>query len=667
MLHFRAMGVLRSALRRVVLVFVVAGVLATMSPFLPLAWAAPELKVIVGARLSAAGAPVDLRLVSDLGGSWPAAHAAIEVRGPGLPSDGGADWPVVGTVKQALGDLGSSVGGTVDLHVGLPASAFPREGGYRVTVTVSSGDTKQMATTVWLGRVSDLPPDIELALVWPVMVGVHRDPAGAFIDDVVQQAVLPDADSAGSLYGLFRLMDQYPSWHMTLAVEPLLLSQVKDLSDGYVKLAPGGAKTQVSKGDRSAQQAVRAIDVFRTVAGLGSVQVIPTPYASPDLSLVAQEGWKDGFDQIQVGKTEIQSILQLTTVPDAVYPPGLDVTTDALSLLGRASIDYVLARSGVAADLAEKPADPRRPVRARDLENGRLTLAFASEELRVALAPPWDAGRFAAALAYLLASGARGPFVASPAEDYGWPPADYLADIGRFVTSAPWIKTRTLAELLAKHPPDSRPILLSRYGGHVDGFVAQAYVEDLRRAQKKALDFEQATDSDRAPLDRLRLLLMQAESRYWFVRGIDPRIANVGLSYVKAASDLVAGEFDKVDVAGDKSVVIMGRQGDVPVAVVNRTGYPLKVQIVVSGEGVEFVKSTVTTATLQPQENVFSFPARFSRGSPLVSVRVMAGTTVVDETTIRVRSISVGSVVRWVAGFVLLLAAAFVLLRRLRR
>jgi hypothetical protein len=157
-----------------------------------------------------------------------------------------------------------------------------------------------------------------------------------------------------------------------------------------------------------------------------------------------------------------------------------------------------------------------------------------------------------------------------------------------------------------------------------------------------------------------------AESRYWFVRGVDPRIANVGLSYVRAASDLVAGEFDKVDVAGDKSVVVVGRQGDVPVAIVNRTGYPLDVRLVMSGEGVELSKAATTSVTLQPQENVFSFPARFLRDSSLLTVRVMAGTTVVDETTIRVRSISAGSVIPWVAGVVLLLVAAFVLVRRLR-
>lgn len=663
MLHFSAMGVLRSVLRGVALCLVVAGMLATMSPFTPVARAARELTVSAGVRLTAAGAPVDLHLTGDLGGSWLGARVAVEVRGPGFPSAGGSDWPVVGSLDRRLGDLD----GTIDQHVTLPASAFPQEGGYRVTVSVTSGGTQRVTGAVWLGRVADLPPDIELALVWPVMAGGHRDPSGVFIDQVVQGAVVPDSESVGSLYALFGLMDRFPAWHMTLAVEPLFLSQMKDLSDGYTEVVKDGAKVKVDKGDGAARQAVQALDVFRSVAALDTVQVIPTPYASPDLGLVAQEGWADGFDQIQVGKTELQSILQLTAVPDAIYPPGLDLTTDGLGLLGKASIDYVLTKAGVARDLAERPDDLHRPVRVRDLENGRLTLVFADQELSAALAPPWDAGRFAAALAALLASGVRGPFVAAPPEDYARPPADYLADMGELLAGVPWIGTRTLAEVVANNPPDSRPILLSRYAGPAEGFVAQAYLEGLRSAEKAAVDFEQATDSDRAPLDRLRLLLMEAESRYWFVRGVDPRIANVGLSYVKAASDLVAEEFDKIDVAGGKSVIVVGREGDVPVAVVNRVGYPLKVRITLSGEGVEFPKGIATSVTLEPQENVFSFPARFSRGSSLVSVRVTAGATIVDEATVRVRSISAGSVIPWVGGVVLLLAAAFVALRRIVR
>ena len=132
------MGVLRSALRGTVFLIIVAGVLATMSLFLPAARAAPEMTATVGAGLSAAGAPVDIHLTGDLGGSWPAARAVVEVRGPGIPSDGGADWPLAATIGQDLGDLV----GSLDVHVALPPSAFPREGGYRVTAKVSSGDTR---------------------------------------------------------------------------------------------------------------------------------------------------------------------------------------------------------------------------------------------------------------------------------------------------------------------------------------------------------------------------------------------------------------------------------------------------------------------------------------------------------------------------------------------
>lgn len=657
------MGVLRSVLRGIALYVVVAGVLAATSPFTSVARAASELTVSAGARLTAAGAPVDLHLTGELGEAWPSTRVAVEVRGPGLPSTGGSGWPVVGHLDRRLGDLD----GSIDTHVSLPASAFPQEGGYRVTVTVSSGNAQQATGAVWLGRVADLPPNIELALVWPVMAGGHRDPSGTFIDQVVQGSVAPDSQAAGSLYALFGLMDRFPAWHMTLAVEPLFLSQMKDLSDGYTEVGEEGTRIAVDKGDGAALQAAQALDVFRSAAALDAVQMIPTPYASPELGRVAQEGWADGFDQIQVGKKEMQSILQVTAVPDTVYLPGLDLTTDGLGLLAKASIDYVLTKVAVARDLAEPPEDLHRPVRVRDLENGRLTLVFADQELSAAVAPPWDAGRFAAALAALLASGVRGPFVAAPNEEYAQPPAGYLADMGDMLAGVPWVGTRTLAEVIANNPPDSRPILLSRYAGPAEGFMAQVYLESLRNAQKAAADFEQATDSDRAPLDRLRRLLMEAESRYWFVRGTDPRIVNVGLSYVKAAADLVAGEFDKIDVAGDTSMIIVGREGDVPVAVVNRAGYPLKVRITLSGEGVEFPKGIATSVTLEPQENVFSFPARFSRDSTLIDVRVAAGATVVDEAVVHVRSIAAGSVIPWVGGVVVLLAAAFMVVRRMVR
>ena len=656
------MGASRSTLRALLLVVVTGLVVALPFGWSP-AFAVPTLLLDVSAPLSAEGAPVELHITTQLGGPWPGAKAVVNVRGPGAPSAGTGALPLASSYEQNLGDLR----GQVDARISVPADKFPGVGGYEIFVDIVAGAQKRMTGSVWLGRVSSLPPTVELAMVLPVAAGVHRDPSGVFVDETIQQAVTPDAGSPGSLYALFTLADRYPKWRMTWAVEPLLLGQIGELSDGFMFRPSGGAETAVEKGTGVAAQATQALDTFRAVSRLESLQIIPMPYASPQMSLVAAKGWPDGFDQVQLGKTQVQSVLQLPAASGGMLSPGLDVTTESLSVFSSASVDYVLADTEVANDLTEKSADLSLPVRVRDQENGRLTLLFVSPELRAALAPPWDGGVFAAALADELTGGSRGPFIATPSDEYGWPPADFLREIGDMLGNAPWIQTRTLAEVLSAHPPDSRPVFLSRYGTQVEGFVADAYVKSLGDAQAKAGDFESATDSERAPLNKLRLLLMDAESRYWFVAGVDPKIANLGLAYVRTATDLVAAEFDKVDVAGDKSVIVMGRQGDVPVAVVNKTGYPIKLQLVLAGDGVSFDGGSVREVTLSPQENVFSFPARFVRGRAEVTVSLKSGNTKVDEGVVRVRSISAGSVIPWVAGVGVLLLVGVALLRRRRR
>lgn len=646
-------------------------VLASLVWLLPavLAWgagpaaASPELAVSVAAPLSAVGAPLDVRLESTLGGPWPRARVRLEVMGPAVPSAGVAGLAVRGRVReQNLGDLAARL----DTTVTLPAEWLADPGAYLVRATVTSGTAKVMTAELWLGKVASLPDPVDLAFVWPVASGIHRNPEGAFVDRAVQGLVVPRAETPGSLFALFSAVDEFPQWHMTLAVEPVLLAQIRDLTDGFTELDESGAPVVVEKEADTAKRALEALATFRRVAALESVQVIPGPYAMPALPLLAREEWQDGFDQMQLGKAELQSTLQLVDTLEGAYPPGLEVTTDSLQAFSRASIGYVVAGPDVARDLAEPPADLQTPVRVRDRANNRLTLVFADRELRAALAPPWDSNRFAAALAAALAAGKRGPFVAVPAGDYELPPAAFLRGVGRLLVQAPWIRTQTLAEMLSAHPPDTRPVFLSRYGGYVDSFVGQTFLDGLRAAHSDLSDLAKAAKADRDPLGALRLLLYQAESRYWFVAGLDPAVANVGLSYIEAVRKGVAAEFDKVDVARDKAVIIFGRQGDVPVAVVNKTGYPLDVELAFSGEGVDFGAGARRKVTLGLQENVFTVPAVTSRNRVTVQVQVLSGRTIVDAATVSIRSISAGAVVPWAVGVVALLAGVVVAVRRLR-
>ena len=181
----------------------------------------------------------------------------------------------------------------------------------------------------------------------------------------------------------------------------------------------------------AARNAAQALAAFKSTAGRENVQIVPGPYALPDLTMVARDGWPDGLDQMLLGKQLVQSVLGLPASPRGAYAPGLEMTTDSLGFFSGASIDYTVVMPDVARDLVETPTDLSQPVRARDRDNGRLTLFFADPRLRATLAAPWDANVFFAALAAELAAGKTGPFVVAAADDYALPPGDFLVGARR--------------------------------------------------------------------------------------------------------------------------------------------------------------------------------------------------------------------------------------------
>ncbi len=91
-----------------------------------------------------------------------------------------------------------------------------------------------------------------------------------------------------------------------------------------------------------------------------SVEIAAGPYAGPDLGVLAAEGWRDGFEQIQLGKQELLQTLGLGSTLTGAYSPDLAMTTASLSYYGQASIDHVVVdgRSGREPRRAGRPAIP---------------------------------------------------------------------------------------------------------------------------------------------------------------------------------------------------------------------------------------------------------------------------------------------------------------------
>lgn len=545
------------------------------------------------ATFSVVGNGSGLRILGSTTFAMMEMSALVQVVGPGRPSSGTADWPITAELTVPLGDLQ----GDVDRIVSLPVAATPSPGAYEARVTLMHGDREAGAYSVWLAAVAPDQPAVDLAVVLPLMRGFRQDVSGIFVDSVIRDTAAPVSDSGRSVYLLASLLADFPAWHFTVALEPDLLSQLEDQSDGFRERS-GGVVVEYAEDSTEARQAQEALAVLQVLAREPGVELIPTPYTAPALTVLAAQGWGDGTEQMRLGKAVCQSALQPLQMSAGAYAPGLDLVTGSLAFFGQASVDYVVASAVTVRDLAEPPADPLLPVRISDNENNRVTLLPVSSELSVALSQTWDVPRFFAAVASLLADG-RTALVVAPANDYATLAAEDLQALGSGLSGSGLIRTVKLSELLERHPPSSRPVFLSRFGGYLPGLMAQTLTEEIRQARGSVEDLVDAAGPRAEAVSAARLALFRAQSRYWLREGADPSFVNMGIDWAREAARL-AGE----------------QLGAVTVGEVHATG---------NGQPTTDIAAVVSNRLRQDMSLNFQVvPAE--GGTPLVSVREAAKT-----------------------------------------
>jgi hypothetical protein len=468
--------------------------------------AAPEqLTVTVDRGLSLVGDEVTLTVKGPALAGSSDARLVVRIDGPAAPSEvGQADpqLPAGATLSQQLFPPVRTGPWTVTFA--LPAGTPAEPGAYLVSVEVTTAGVTLADGTLWLGKAASRQRPLDIAFVWPAALGLHRDSSGAFVDTVLERAVAPSSESPGGLRGLIDLAGRFPGWRFTLAVEPILLTQLRDMADGYARLDSSGAREEVGSDDAAVKNAAQTLAAFKATAASESVEIAVSPYASPDMSVLAAEGWRDGFEQLQLGKQELQQTLSLGSPLAGAYSPDLDLTTGSLAYYGEASIDHVVVDGSLVADLAEPVPYGVVGVRARDTQNDRVTLVFADSRLRSLMGPPWDAGLFFAGLAAELASGDREALVITPGADFELPPDSYLETIGEALGRLGWVNTLTLTELLRAHAPETRPVLFNRVAAGSPGYIEGSLLASLRAAHAAVADLAAAADSTRAPLETAR-------------------------------------------------------------------------------------------------------------------------------------------------------------------
>lgn len=568
------------------------------------------------------------------------------------------------TVAAKIGTYSALQAGVLDAEVIIPQSMPVRAGAYLIVVEVKAGTDVVADGQVWIGKAEPRENPVDLAFVWPVSLGIHRDVDGIFYDQVLEEAVAPASDGVGDLRALLGLSGRFTDWDYTLAVEPVFLTQLRDMADGYSRSDISGAVNDLTAEDPAAKNAAAVLTAFKGLGGDASVQIVVGPYSGADLGVLAAEGWRDGFEQIQMGKQEIQQTMGLESPLIGGYSPDLNLTTDSLGFYAEASIDHVVVDAGLAALLTEPVAEGTVAVRARDANNDRVTLVFASSALSSHMTASWNPELFPAALAAELASGTKEAVVISPKVEFSLVPEAYLDGIGEILAGTAWIRTSTLTRLLREHAPDTRPIMLKTGVDETYGYIKESLLAALRTAHTVVTDLAAVADTTRIPVEAAHRLLYMAQSRWWSRPDTSPREATIGQQYAKQAQALAQAELDKIHLVGVDSTRIVGNSGIVTLTAQNDTGYPVNVELRLEGSGLTLPDGKLVEIELPGGPTEIRVRVENAEGSHTLEAAMMAGQSPLDQSSYSLRFFTIMTVLPWIVVAAVVIAGALFLLVR---
>ena len=169
--------------------------------------------------------------------------------------------------------------------------------------------------------------------------------------------------------------------------------------------------------------------------------------------------------------------------------------------------------------------------------------------------------------------------------------------------------------------------------------AATARAADVRAARKQLVSFASMLNADNTVDDRIEELLLVAE-------GTGLR-SSQRQAYLRGIQERITATTSAVQVPSHRSITLTARTGEIPVTVLSRAGYPMRVQLKVASEKLDFPKGAVRTLDLSRRSTTerFSVRARTSGSFPLrVSLVSPDGGLVLGDSRFTVRSTAASGV-----------------------
>lgn len=525
-------------------------------------------------------------------------------------------------------------------------------GGYPVRVSLWEDGEEVLTGETWLAVIKSTDEEpIDLLLLWSVGAPPERNAAGEFTGTNLVDRTSEEPRSPDTLLQHLEIAGSYPDIKTVYAIEPSLLDQLDDMSNGFdvrrdddVEVFPD---TSVE-----AAAAAETLESLKDLAASRNVEILSAPYAYTQLPLLAKEGWSDGNGQYRVGDDVLGRLLELPGDPAGVYAPGLNVTTDSLRYLAATGGEYAVLGGFTWSSVEGHTPEGTVSYRLRDVSGERITSFFASDIASYGLlGDPADPGAFFAALVNAYLEDEPLLIAASPVAEPAIT-AQQRDKVYSLLDGEEWINSITLNEAKEKYRPDTEPVTLLRYVDPTSGYVSSTYYDRLADVHGAYEDYRAAVDTHEPRLSELSKMIFTAESEYWAGEKALPGDANRGMEYLGEIERITGEEFRQLSVDVDTPWLQRTAPGNATVTINNESAHAFTVDMLIEGDGVEFPEGYEQRVRLEPGQSEFEV-AYSADGWSGLKARISSGSTLIADDAASIHPVSGRA---WIVIIVALLA-----------
>lgn len=501
------------------------------------------------------------------------------------------------------------------------------------------------------------PPAERLNVTWilPVHHEALFDPDGSYPAGGVDRTMGP----AGTLSAAIDAAASAAGLPATLAPSGLLADQLTDLADGFARRSAAGTVQSIAS-DAIPKAAAAALQRLSDAVEPEAVAMAAMPYSRANVvSLVHAEMGNDVGKQITVGASAVGAALGRGPDATVFVPADLTIDSRAAAAVAGSGVRAVVLDPAVLPPQSG-PFGPDRPVRVSGRRGVTMDALLADEGIRTHLddATRDDADAVLAAQSALaetasawlerptLADG-RAIVIATGVT----PPAATIRALRAGLAAAPWLTMRSAADLLRAVPPEEEPQPLPL--GTIGPREEMQTLLTARRAIDILTRVIVSHDGPAADLDRLVLTAESAD-----FAGTEKGLAMARAA--KSAADELVGKIS----AAPRRVTLTSRTGQLPVTVLNETGYVIAVRLRLISSKVEFPEGAEQTIEIPGRSATITIPAKAIATGAFgvkIELRTPDGTFPIgdDELVVRSTAVSAVALVAVGGGILVLLATWF--------